>query len=49
MGWPCGTTRVQTSSGTERKGKALLICDAVHDMNGAVKEFTTGDGGGAGR
>lgn len=29
--------QVQTSSGTERKGKALLVdCEAVHDVNGAV-------------
>jgi tetrahydromethanopterin S-methyltransferase subunit G len=42
--------QVQTSSGTERKGKALLVdCEEVHDVSGTVKEFTTGDGGGAGR
>jgi hypothetical protein len=42
--------QVQTSSGTERKGKALLVdCEAVHDVSSAVKEFTTQDGGGAGR
>ena len=35
--------RVETGSGTERKGKALLVdCEAVHETGGRVNEFTTG-------
>lgn len=42
--------QVQTGSGTERKGKALLVdCEQVHELRGAVKEFTTRDGGDSGR
>jgi hypothetical protein len=37
--------QVQTGSGTERKGKALLVdCDLVHHNGGGVNEFTTGGG-----
>lgn len=42
--------QVQTGSGAERKGKALLVdCEQVHDLSGAVKEFTTADGGDGGQ
>lgn len=42
-------TQVETSGGTKRKGKALLVdCEAVHAVDGAVKEFTTGGDGDAG-
>ena len=38
-------TDVKTGSGTEHKGKALLVdCEAVHHNGGGVNEFTTGGG-----
>jgi len=38
-------TQVKTGSGTERKGKALLVdCEAVHHDDGGVNQFTTGGG-----
>lgn len=37
--------QIETSSGTKRKGKALLVdCEAVHAGDGTVKKFTTGGG-----
>jgi len=41
--------QVETSGGTKRKGKALLVdCETVHESAGTVKAFTTGGDGEAG-
>jgi len=38
--------QVQTGSGIERKSKALLVdCERVHELNEAVNQFTTPNGG----
>ena len=42
-------TQVNTGSGVQREGKALLVdCDAVHMESEAVNKFIT-DGGGSDR